>query len=107
MLLALALSAAVAVSGAWVAGPLVRGGGPLWKVVPPYLEAELPVVGLMVPLFGLLTIPLLQAGVRTPFWYFPLLVALPALAWVGVQRRWPWALRALLHAAWVGVLFVS
>jgi hypothetical protein len=107
MLLALGLSAAAAVSGAWVAGPLLRSGGLQWKIVPRYLEAELPVAGLMVALFALLAIPLLEARVRTPFWHFALLVALPALALVGVQRRWHWALRVLLHAAWVGALFLS
>jgi hypothetical protein len=107
LLAALVLAVLTAVSGAWVAGPLLRRGGPLWKVVPPYLEAELPVAGLMVPPFALLAIPLLAAPLRTPVWYFALMVALPALALVGVQRRWHWALRVLLHAAWVGVLFFS
>ncbi len=89
------------------AGPLLRRGGPLWKVVPPYLETALPVAGLMVPLFALLAIPLLRARFGTPFWHFALLLALPALALVGAQRRWHWVLRVLLHAAWVGALFAS
>jgi hypothetical protein len=107
MLVALGLSATAGVSGAWVAGPLLRRGGPLWKVVPPYLEAELPIAGLMVPLFALLAIPLFEVRLATPYWYLALLLALPALALVGVQRRWHWALRVLLHTAWVGALFLS
>jgi hypothetical protein len=107
MLIALVLLATAGVSGAWVAGPLLRRGGPVWKVVPPYLEAELPIAGLMVPLFTLLAMPLFETRVNTPIYHFALLVALPALALVGVQRHWHWALRVLLHSAWIGALISS
>jgi predicted Ser/Thr protein kinase len=107
MLMALGVSVAVAVSGSWVAGPLLRRGGSVWKAVPPYLEAELPTAALILPVFFLLAVLLLEARFGVSLWYFNLMVALPALALVGVWRRWHWALRVLLHAAWVVVLLAS
>jgi tRNA A-37 threonylcarbamoyl transferase component Bud32 len=107
MLLALGVSVAAAVSGACVAGPLLRNGGLRWKIVPPYLEAELPVAGLMVAIFMLLGIPMLDFRLSMQAWHLALLFILPALVLVGVQWRWHWALRVLLHVAWVSALILS
>jgi hypothetical protein len=107
MVMALGLSVALAVSGSWVAGPLLRRGGPGWKTVPPYLEAELPAAAVVLAVFYLLSVFLFEARMGISPWYFAFMVVLPGVALIGVQRRWHWAVRLLLHAAWVGVLVCS
>jgi serine/threonine-protein kinase len=106
MVFALGLSLSAAVSGTWVAGPLRRRGGSVWRALVPYLEGELPTLTVCVFPLTLSTVPLLGARMNLPLWVFALEPALAALALTGVVRRWHWAIRVVLHAAWLGLLLL-
>jgi hypothetical protein len=107
MVFALGVSLAATVSGTWVAGPLRRRGLSVWRALVPYLEGELPTLLLCVFPLILATVLLPGPRLNLPLWYFGLQMVTAALALTGVVRRWHWAIRVVLHAAWLGLLLLS
>jgi hypothetical protein len=81
------------------AGMLLRRHGQIRSAIGPYVELMAPsflaVVFASSTLFRLATV-----GLGERFWQ-PIIVPLLVLAAISVLARWPWYVRAPLHAAWV------
>jgi hypothetical protein len=106
LVFALGLTLSTGVSGTWVAGPLQRRGGSVWRALVPYLEKASPILVLCVFPLTLSTVPLLGTRLNLPLWYFALEPALAALALTGVVRRWHGSIRLVLHAGWLSLLLL-
>ena len=72
------------------------------SVAGPYVELMSP--SLLALVFASSTLfRLATVGLGERFWH-PIMVPLLVLAAIGVLAKWPWYLRALLHAAWIASL---
>jgi hypothetical protein len=87
------------------AGPLLRRLGVRPAVLLPYLERALPATTLIGWVLSL-TVGLPLVGrfvdVRPFLIWAPPLCGLLALALTGALRNWPWPVRLVLHAGWLG-----
>ncbi len=107
MLAALGFCVPVSVAGTVAAGASLRRDRRAWRAVPAYLELVLPVAIFCTCAFILLVVPVLGMRLNLPVWYFVLVMAMTALAIVGVRRRWHWALRLALHCGWLVLMFAE
>jgi hypothetical protein len=50
---------------------------------------------------------MLKVRLNLPLWYFALIIGLTGLAITGVQRRWRWPIRFLVHTSWIFLMLSS
>jgi hypothetical protein len=81
------------------AGSLLRRHVRVRLIIGPYFELVIPAM-LLVLLGGAIASRWVYDGLSRHAWLVPALFLL-ALALAGVHRKWHWALRAFLHAAWL------
>jgi hypothetical protein len=101
-MLAVAPTGLVFVVETLAAGTMLRRLGLVRRVLGPYYELVIAATLLVV---GVCTLSLRYAveGFGRNAWLVPVLLLL-ALAVTGVLQKWPWAVRALLHVAWLAAL---
>ncbi len=99
MLSALVFMGSICIIETMAAGMLLRRHGQVHSTIGPYAELIVPsflaVVFSSSALFRLATV-----GLGERFWH-PIMVPPLVLAVISVLTRWPWRIRALLHAAWL------
>jgi hypothetical protein len=107
MLASAGLCVAVGTCGTATAGTLLRRDGRVWRVLPGYLEVLVPLAVLCSQVFILLQVPMLNVRLNLPLWYFGFVIGLTTLAMAGVQRRWRWPIRFLVHTTWIASVLSS
>jgi hypothetical protein len=103
MLSALVFMGTICIIETLAAGMLLRRHGQVHSTIGPYAELLVPSILAVVfsssALFRLATV-----GLGERFWH-PIMVPPLVLASISVLTRWPWRIRALLHATWLVSLF--
>jgi hypothetical protein len=96
---ALGVVASLCIIETLVAGMLVRRHGRVITALGPYIEFALPFM-LAIIFSGSVLFRLVTGGLGERAWHLYMVPVL-WLALIGVLRRWPGRIRALLHVAWV------